>query len=237
MLTLIMKEELRDWCALQDVDPITLDHISPTPQNKDLSSRQLADRAKTLTELKTAIQNFNGCDLKKNAINTVISDGNPASQVMLIGEAPGATEDAKGIPFCGESGRLLDKVLASIGLVRTQNIYITNTIFWRPPSNRNPSLEETETCLPFVEKHIALIKPKLIILAGSVAFQTLFSSTNGLSKQRQKLLSYTNRYLDVPIPAAVIFHPSYLLRQPSQKKMAWHDMLFIKAFLEGLQRA
>ncbi len=123
------------------------------------ASRQLADNAKTLAELEAAVRAFDGCAIKKTASKTVFCDGNPKAKVMIIGEAPGAQEDIQGIPFCGPSGKLLDAMLAAIGLDRT-SVYISNTVFWRPPGNRQPTPEETATCLPFVEKHIALVRPK-----------------------------------------------------------------------------
>jgi DNA polymerase len=204
-----------------------------TPHN--LSARDLADSCSTLSELKQAVQNFDGCPLKETAMNTVFSDGNEKAQVMLVGEAPGANEDAKGIPFCGESGQLLDNVLGTINLSRKDNLYITNVIFWRPPANRKPTDEELQACLPFVEKHIALIAPKLLILAGSVALYSLFGISTALSPYRQKLLNYKNQYLPEAIPTIVIYHPSYLLRQPLQKKLAWQDMLFIKKTMEKMK--
>ena len=242
------------WCKTQGIENLPSSNIrtylkneqptAMTPQkitskqnlhlNKEdqaLAARHIADKCDTLQSLKEAVHSFEGCLLKKTATNTVFSAGNPHAKVMLIGEAPGANEDLTGIPFCGESGKLLDKILKSINLVRESSIYITNSIFWRPPGNRKPTDQEIKCCLPFVEKHIAILKPALIILAGSVALQTLFGDKGSISKQRQKILSYENRYLDQAISTAVIFHPSYLLRQPSQKKLVWHDMLFIKNFL------
>jgi uracil-DNA glycosylase len=202
-----------------------------SPNNATKLAKQIADTCTSISELKTAVEKFDGCVLKKTATNTVFSDGNPDSKVMLIGEAPGANEDLQGVPFCGESGKLLDKVLKSIGLDRKENLYITNSIFWRPPGNRKPTDEEIRCCLPFVEKHIGLMKPNLIILAGSVAASTLFGNLGPISKQRQKIFKYKNEYLDQEISTVIIYHPSYLLRQPSQKKLAWYDMLFIKDIL------
>jgi uracil-DNA glycosylase family 4 len=196
-------------------------------------ARSIADTCTSRDQLRQAIENFDGCALKYTAMNTVFSDGNQNAEIMLIGEAPGANEDARGIPFCGESGQLLDKILGSIGLIRANNIYISNVIFWRPPGNRKPTPEELEICLPFVEKHIALIDPKLLILAGSVALSALFRISEAISKCRGKVLQYNNQYLQKTIPSIVIFHPSYLLRQPLQKKQAWQDMLFIKQHLNS----
>lgn len=212
---------------------ITAIHTEPpvVPSAAIAQARQLADAATTLDELRKAIQEFNGCTLKKTATNTVFADGNPKAQVMVIGEAPGAQEDEQGIPFCGQSGQLLDKVFKSIGLDRT-TFYITNTVFWRPPGNRQPSKEELAICQPFLQKHIALVSPRLLILAGSTAASGVLQSNLAMSRLRGKTHSYSNPYLEKPIPVFVIFHPSYLLRSPGQKRLAWHDMLAIQDYLD-----
>jgi DNA polymerase len=194
-------------------------------------ARSLADKTCTLGELKQNLDKFEGCLLKKTATNTVFADGKSDARIMIIGEAPGANEDLEGRPFCGDSGKLLDTILLSIGLCRTKNLYITNAIFWRPPGNRKPTDQELEYCLPFLEKHIALINPALLILTGSTACTTILNNTVPISKQRGKIFTYSNKYLKHSIDTVVTFHPSYLLRQPSQKKLAWHDMLFIKKLL------
>lgn len=194
-------------------------------------AREAADRCTTLAELRAAIEAFEGCDLKKTATNTVFADGNPDSDVMVIGEAPGANEDAEGIPFCGMSGQLLDKMLSYAGLIRAKNFYITNNLFWRPPGNRRPTPDELAMCSPFVEKHIALFNPKLMILAGSTATSSLLNAKQGITSLRGKFQTYSNRYTAAPVPVAVLFHPSYLLRQPSQKKNTWHDILMIKDYM------
>jgi uracil-DNA glycosylase family 4 len=199
--------------------------------NEASESRILADKVNNLQDLRKIIQEFDGCELKKCSQNTVFADGVENAEIMLIGEAPGATEDEKGIPFCGESGRLLDNMLKSINLSRDKNIYITNTIFWRPPANRAPTDEEIEICRPFVEKHIALINPKLLILVGSTAVTTMLGKEFQISKIRQVYYNYTNRYLNKPIVTTAIFHPAYLLRQPMQKKTSWYDLLKIQEYL------
>lgn len=183
----------------------------------------------SLEELKVLLDKYERCELKKSAQNTVFSDGNPKSDIMLIGEAPGATEDEQGIPFCGQSGKLLDNILAAIGLYRNQNVYITNTVFWRPPANRKPTVEEIEMCRPFVQKHIALIQPKLILLVGSTAVESLLSMNTPITKLRGTYFDYTNEFLNgQTIRTTAIFHPSYLLRQPAHKKTMWFDILKIK---------
>lgn len=215
--------------------PRTATIAASTPHIAIDQARTLADKASTLEELREAVMGFDGCSLKKTATNTVFADGNPQGVVMVIGEAPGANEDKEGIPFCGASGQLLDKALASIGLDRATNLYITNNLFWRPPGNRRPTPEELAMCSPFVEKHIALIKPKLLILAGSTSATSILQKEVGVTQLRGKFFDYTNRYLDHSIPALVTYHPSYLLRQPSQKKLVWQDMLMAKKFMQEKQ--
>jgi DNA polymerase len=196
----------------------------------NMSSRDLANQATTLEELREIVHNYNGCAIKKTALHTVFGDGSPKASVMFIGEAPGANEDKYGIPFCGQSGKLLNNILLSIGLKR-EEVYITNTIFWRPPGNRRPTLEELHQCRPFVEKHIGLINPKLIVLVGSTAVESLLDSKVSMHTLRDGLFEYTNPYLKHKIKTFVIFHPSYLLRQPAKKKLMWYDMLKVKDFL------
>lgn len=195
------------------------------------ASRAIADGCHTLSELEAAVRAFDGCAIKKTASKTVFCDGNPEAKIVIIGEAPGAQEDVQGIPFCGPSGQLLDRMLASIGLDRTK-VYISNTVFWRPPGNRQPSMEETAICLPFVEKHIALINPALLILSGGTATTTLLQRDQSISRLRGKFYEYNNPYLQKPVATAVTYHPSYLLRSPGQKKLAWQDLLMVKKFLE-----
>jgi DNA polymerase len=155
-------------------------------------ARELADGAKTLEDLKKIVCSFDRLSICKTAINTVFSDGNPSSKIMAIGEAPGANEDETSVPFCGISGHLLDKMFSSIGLYRDKNIYITNSVFWRPPGNRKPTPEETMVCLPFLEKHIALINPDLIILVGATACSSVLATLESISKVKYKENNYTN---------------------------------------------
>ncbi len=189
------------------------------------------DSCSDLSKLYCLVKNFTKCDLKKNATNTVFSDGNPNSNIMLIGEAPGVNEDLEGIPFCGASGKLLDKMLAAIDLDRNK-VYITNMVFWRPPGNRQPTFNEIEICRPFVEKHISLVSPKLIVLVGGIAATSMLNSDFGISRLRGRFYDYTNQYLGHnSIKAIAIFHPAYLLRQPKQKRLAWEDLKLIKSYL------
>lgn len=213
--------------------PLTNTETAPTttPTEAINSARKAADAANNLDELRKAIESFDGCNIKKTANNTVFSDGTANSDIMFIGEAPGANEDVEGIPFCGASGKLLDQMISCIGLSRKENCYITNTLFWRPPGNRRPTPEEIAICRPFVERHIALFKPKLIILVGGTAITSVLNSKLAITKMRGKLYDYNNQYLEQPIQTTVLFHPSYLLRSPGQKRHAWQDLLTIKQFL------
>jgi uracil-DNA glycosylase family 4 len=237
-----MEEQILKWYQQMGVNEINLDQPgqlikAPKAKSKAVTqadsglvaqARSIANQCQTLAQLRQALEDFDGLSIKKTANNTVFADGNPNADVMAIGEAPGANEDEEGIPFCGMSGKLLDQILLSIDLSREKNLYITNSLFWRPPGNRKPTDEENAVCLPFVEKHIALIKPKLILLVGSTSASALLKSNETISRLRTKFYQYTNEYLEAPIPVAVIFHPSYLLRQPLQKKTVWFDLLKIK---------
>lgn len=198
------------------------------PSDLEEKTRKICDNISSIEELKQAVYNFKDLPIAIMATNPVFSDGNKDAKVMIIGEAPGANEDATGKPFCGQSGKLLDKFFAFIGLSRANNLYITNSVFWRPPGNRRPTEEESKVCLPFLEKHIALVKPKLIIAVGNTSAQSLLNSNTTISELRGKFHAYNNAYLSEKIPVAVLFHPSYLLRQPSQKKVVWFDLLKIK---------
>lgn len=198
-------------------------------------ARELADNSNTIDDLRKVVQNFDGyIDIKNLATNTVFSEGNPESDIMIIGEAPGNNEDLEGRPFCGQSGQLLDNMFKAIGLKR-EDLYITNTLFWRPPGNRTPTEEEIAICRPFVEKHISLINPKIIIFMGATALKDLIETNLTITKARRQLFDYTNQYLgEKIIKTTPLFHPSYLLRQSNKKKDAWGDLLFIQNVLDNL---
>lgn len=193
-------------------------------------ANKLAKESKTIAELKKAVQSFEGCSLKQTAINTVFIDGVEESDVVLVGEAPGATEDAQGIPFCGESGKLLNTALQAIGLNRQENYLITNSVFWRPPANRRPTVQEIAICRPFVQRLLEIISPKLLILVGATAVESILGLKTPMGSLRQRLHSYP------PMPnlkVTAVFHPAYLLRQPLQKRELWQDLLFIQQILEN----
>lgn len=197
-------------------------------------ARSLAAGAKTLDELRAALDSFKGLSIKRTATNMVFSDGNPAARVMLVGEAPGADEDRMGKPFVGVSGQLLDKMMAAIGLSREDNIYISNVINWRPPGNRAPDDKEIALSLPFIRRHIEIMNPALIILAGGVAAKALLETNQGITKIRGRFIDFTLPGLTAPVPLMPIFHPAYLLRSPQHKSLAWSDLQKIRARLRDL---
>lgn len=198
------------------------------------NARALAAAAHTIAELSDAVAAFEGCALKATARNTVFSDGALDAEVLLIGEAPGKDEDEQGKPFVGRSGQLLDRMLAQIGLSRSSNILISNTIYWRPPGNRDPTQGEIVACLPFVERLIALSRPKLLLLAGKAAAHTVLKREDGVMKLRGRRLLYAGEGLQTPVNVMVMLHPAYLLRQPHQKRLAWSDLLAAEAWLDEL---
>jgi uracil-DNA glycosylase len=195
-------------------------------------AKALAQSCKNLEELRQAVENFDGCNLKKMATNTVFCDGNPNSKVMVIGEAPGNHEDLQGIPFCGDSGKVLDEMLRAINLTRKENFYISNVIFWRPPGNRRPTDEELAICKPFVERHIQLVNPEVLLLVGATSMTAVLGITDPVSQIRGKFMDFSPKFLDRTIKTFTIFHPSYLMRQPAKKKIAWQDMLALEKFLK-----
>jgi uracil-DNA glycosylase len=197
-------------------------------------AREIAARCATLAELERAVREFDGCALRETAMNLCFADGPADAEVMFIGEAPGAEEDRQGRPFCGPSGRLLDRMLAAIGLDRSE-VYITNVIYWRPPGNRTPTAAEVAVCSAFLERQIALLDPRLIVFVGGIAARALLGVKEGVTKLRGRGYEYRPPDGGRTIPAMVLFHPAYLLRQPAQKRLAWRDMLALKLQLERLR--
>jgi len=203
-------------------------HAANIPTDRAVQSAcELAAEAKTLDELKQAMEGFDGCPLKKTATNLVFGDGNPEARIVFIGEGPGAEEDRQGIPFVGASGQLLDKMLKSIGLDRSR-VFISNTVFWRPPGNRNPTSAEIAICLPFVERIIELVDPEILVAVGGPAASALLAQGQSVGKLRGKWFTYATPRLPRPVQATAIYHPAYLLRTPAQKRQAWRDLLGIK---------
>ena len=196
-------------------------HENDKISSNDSMHNDQINKISSLEQLKSYMSNFKGCELYKSSTNMVFSDGNPKSKIMLIGEAPGHDEDIQGKPFVGRSGKLLDKMLEAIELNR-EKVYIANIIPWRPPSNRRPTDEEIEICLPFIKKHIELIKPKVLMLLGSTATFALLKNTEGITKIRGKWVDLNLN--SISVPTLPTFHPAFLLRQPAQKKHVWEDL-------------
>ena len=179
---------------------------------------------KNLEDLKSYIENYDKCELKNTSRSTVFCDGNSKSKIMLIGEAPGNQEDIEGKPFVGKSGKLLDKILEFININR-KNCYIINIIPWRPPGNRNPTTKEIRQCMPFVKKHIELVKPDILVLVGSISAKSILDKDIGITKLRGEWHIYKDKKLE--IPALPIFHPAYLLRRPTSKSLVMKDILLL----------
>lgn len=215
-----------------DTGPGRAATIPVRPSKERVSAAQAAQAANTLEDLKAAVQAFEGCALKSTAKNMVFADGNPKGRLMVIGEAPGNDEDRQGLPFVGVSGKLLDLMLESIGYTR-ENAYITNVVPWRPPGNRTPTPEEVGMCLPFLMRHIELVKPEVILTVGGLSANTLLNRTEGITKLRGRWDELTLPGLEAPVPIVATFHPAYLLRSPQQKRFAWRDLLAVKARLDS----
>jgi len=192
---------------------------------KKNTSQVSVNKAENLAKLKKLIANIKNCELKKSATNIVFSDGNPNAKIMLIGEGPGANEDQEGLPFVGRAGILLDKMLASINLDR-KNVYITNVVNYRPPKNRRPTESEIARYLPYLKKHIEIINPKILVLLGSTAMNTIIGNEVVISKARGKWLE--KQFGSCKPSIIITFHPAFLMRQPAQKKMAWIDLKMIR---------
>jgi uracil-DNA glycosylase family 4 len=200
------------------------------PDAAAMQAREAAKGAKTLDELRAILENFEGCALKSTATQLVFADGNPKARLMLIGEAPGRDEDIEGLPFVGRSGKLLDLMLAAIGLDRSK-VYIANIVPWRPPGNRTPTPQESQICLPFIKRQIELVDPDIIVCLGGPSAQTLLGIKDGITKTRGRWFTYHTGTRE--IRAMPTFHPAFLLRSPLQKRYAWRDFLTIKKALAG----
>lgn len=201
------------------------------------SARDLAASATTLAELRGAIESFEGCGLKGTAHSTVFCDGNPKARIMLVGEAPGREEDRQGKPFVGPAGQLLDRMFDAIGLSRTaedpdKSFYISNILPWRPPGNRNPSAEEIALCLPFLQRHLELQNPQIIVALGGVSSKQLLDTSTGIMRTRGRWAEITVGEQQVPV--LPMFHPAYLLRQPAQKRYAWADLQSLRDRIAAL---
>jgi DNA polymerase len=202
-----------------------------TADDAALAARAEARAARTMDELRERLAAFDACGLKRTAKNLVFADGNPQARVMLVGEAPGRDEDLQGLPFVGRSGQLLDRMLAAIGLDRTQ-VYIANVVPWRPPGNRTPTPQEAAMCQPFIKRQIELCDPDILVCLGGPSAQALLGLSEGILRSRGKWFSYdTGRRT---IRALATLHPAYLLRQPLQKRLAWRDLRALRKALQEL---
>ncbi len=195
-----------------------------------------AGDAASLDELRAILEAFDGCGLSKTATNTVFGQGDANARVVLIGEAPGSEEDRRGLPFIGPSGQLLDRMLASIELAR-ERVFISNTVFWRPPGNRSPTSGEVAVCMPFVERMIELIDPQIVVTLGGPAANALLGRGESIGRLRGRWFTFQTPRLARPAAAAALFHPAYLLRTPGQKRLAWRDLLALRAKLDALDHA
>jgi len=234
-----------DWYAAMGVDeaigeapvdcfatPATRPAPPPrnTPRRRQAATGdvRVADLAQALTlaELEAMAGAFDGCALKRTAKRLCFARGRDDARLMLIGEAPGRDEDLRGKPFVGRAGQLLDRMLAAIGLTE-EHVYITNTVYWRPPGNRTPTLAEVEACAPFLARQIELLSPEVIVLLGGAAAKTILGVTEGIMRLRGKWLSYRD------VATLPTLHPAYLLRNPEHKRLAWRDLLMVKERLEA----
>ncbi|MBN43439.1 MAG: uracil-DNA glycosylase [Alphaproteobacteria bacterium] len=219
---------------------MTRPNLAPADKVND-TARTLANACPDLTTLQAALAGFDGCTLKTTATNLVFGAGMPDADIMLIGDAPGRDEDQEGVPFVGASGQLLDAMLSFLDLGRDTNVYITNILPWRPPGNRQPTGAEIAACLPFLERHIALVAPRLLVFLGGTSAKTLLNRTEGITRLRGQWYEYNSPATEIlnlaPIPAMATLHPAYLLRQPAQKRAAWLDLIAIREKLEDFSIA
>ena len=210
--------------------PAVRTEAAPAPEVAIQSAREAARTAPSLEALRAMLEQFDGCALKSTATRLVFADGNPRARVMFVGEAPGRDEDIEGLPFVGRSGQLLNRMMAAIGLDRT-TAYIANVIPWRPPGNRTPTPQETQICLPFIQRQIELVNPDVLVTLGNPSTQTLLSVRDGIMKTRGRWFDYDTG--SRVIRALPTFHPAYLLRSPSYKRLAWQDSRAIARALQG----
>src|SRR3954452_6098137 len=203
---------------------------APAPEIAIQAAREAARTAPSLEALRAMLEQFEGCALKSTATRLVFADGNPQARVMFVGEAPGREEDIEGLPFVGRSGQLLNRMIAAIGLDRN-SAYIANVIPWRPPGNRTPTPQETQICLPFIQRQIELVNPDVLVTLGNPSTQTLLSTRERILRTRGKWFDYDTGTRT--IRALPTFHPAYLLRSPSYKRLAWQDLRAIAKALQG----
>jgi uracil-DNA glycosylase family 4 len=225
----IPARELRSARPARPADPAARAAPAPAPPEAAvMAARDAARSAASLEELRAILARFEGCALRSTAKQLVFADGNPQARVMFVGEAPGREEDLEGLPFVGRSGKLLDRMMAAIGIDRG-SAYIANIIPWRPPGNRTPTPQESAICLPFIRRQIELADPDILVCLGGPAAQALLGSSEGILRTRGRWFAYHTGSRE--IRAIATLHPAYLLRQPLQKRLAWRDFLMIRRAL------
>lgn len=201
--------------------------VQPAPPQAPAALIQELAAIGDLARLRERLETFSGCTLKATAMNTVFGAGPANAGLMIVGEAPGEQEDRQGLPFVGPSGDLLNLMLKAIGLAR-EEVYVTNTIFWRPPGNRTPTHQEVLACAPFLHRQIGLIQPKVLLMLGGAAAKTLLQRTEGIMRLRGRWFEVAVDGASAAIPAMATFHPAYLLRSPAQKREAWQDLQSVR---------
>ncbi|HZZ37252.1 MAG TPA: uracil-DNA glycosylase [Caulobacteraceae bacterium] len=217
------------------VSPLQSAVPAPETAGGVAEAARLAAEASDLAQLEAAIAAFDGCPLKfQGARWAVFARGDPAAPVMIIGEGPGAEEDLQGAPFVGRAGKLLDRMIAAAGL--EGRVFITNTVFWRPPGNRNPTPAEQAVCAPFVERAIALVRPRFLLLAGGASAKSILKQNEGILALRGRWFEWKSGDGTVELPAMPTLHPAFLLRQPAAKKKAWEDLLTLTERLDRPER-
>ena len=230
-----LAERIRPPAPVQAAPQAAAAPAGPDVSGAIAEARRLAAEANDLPALAAAIAAFDGCGLKfEGARQAVFSRGVPEAPVMVIGEAPGADEDAQGQPFVGRAGKLLDKMLGAAGLA--DRVFITNTVFWRPSGNRNPTVQEQLVCAPFVERAIALVQPKFLLLAGGASAKAMLRRPEGILSLRGRWFDWTSSDGATTLPALPTLHPAFLLRQPAAKKRAWADLLMLGERLDRPER-
>lgn len=227
-----IKTEKQDVSYEKSISRPATSILAQTSGEAFVNAKEICRKAQTLDDLKAMMENFEGCALKFSANSTVFGNGNPHAEVMIIGEAPGADEDRMGEPFVGRSGHLLDKMLKAVGIERKE-CFVSNILPWRPPGNRTPTDGEVAVCLPFLERQIELVNPKIILMLGASSANALLNNSESISKLRGKFWQYSlggaQNYLSL-----ATFHPAYLLRSAGQKAKAWNDFLRLREKLEEL---
>ncbi len=214
------------------ITPLRAPGAAPSVDEAAVEARRLAAGATTLDELAQAVAAFEGCPLRAmGARQSVFARGNPQGSLMIVGEGPGAEEDVRGQPFVGQAGQLLDRILTAAGLL--DEAFITNTVFWKTPGNRTPTPQEQAVCAPFLERALALLKPKAVLLVGAAAAKAVLKTDDGILRTRGQWREWRLSEDGIAAPVMATLHPAFLLRQPQAKGLVWKDILDLSARLRG----